>query len=183
MKKGLMITLSIFLALAITGCSKKKAVHEEAADAINLDTLETANVAPSNATATAAGGVTLDSTAPQGTNVSTPAAATTEAAGAPSNEQIQTALKNAGLYHGLVDGKIGPKTKAAIKDFQSANGITPDGRVGPKTWDKLSTYLNTTPTDATTEAAPTIQSAVKSTKRTAKTHSKRSVSEPPAVKE
>ena len=55
--------------------------------------------------------------------------------------QIQTALKNAGFDPGLIDGKLGPKTKKAIKDFQAANRLAVDGKVGPKTWAKLSKYL------------------------------------------
>jgi putative chitinase len=34
-------------------------------------------------------------------------------------------------------GKFGPKTEAAVKAWQSANGLTPDGIVGPSTWAKL----------------------------------------------
>ncbi|MFA5007707.1 MAG: peptidoglycan-binding domain-containing protein [Candidatus Omnitrophota bacterium] len=59
----------------------------------------------------------------------------------PSSEDIQKALKNAGLYTGNVDGKIGPKTKKAIEQFQSQNGLTVDGKVGAKTWEKLKNYL------------------------------------------
>ena len=59
----------------------------------------------------------------------------------PSATEIQTALKKAGLFKGVIDGKIGPETKEAIKRFQQANGITPDGIVGSKTWALLSKYL------------------------------------------
>jgi len=59
----------------------------------------------------------------------------------PSAEDIQKALKNAGLYTGSIDGKIGPKTKKAIEEFQSQNGLTADGKVGAKTWQKLGVYL------------------------------------------
>ena len=34
-------------------------------------------------------------------------------------------------------GKFGPKTDVAVKAWQSANGLTPDGVVGPSTWAKL----------------------------------------------
>lgn len=59
-----------------------------------------------------------------------------------TNENIQRALKAAGYDPGPIDGKIGKKTKAAIIDFQKANGLTADGKVGPKTWTKLSGFLS-----------------------------------------
>ena len=34
-------------------------------------------------------------------------------------------------------GKFGPKTEAAVKSWQSANGLTADGIVGDGTWGKL----------------------------------------------
>jgi putative chitinase len=36
-----------------------------------------------------------------------------------------------------VIGKFGPKTEAAVKGWQSANGLTADGIVGPNTWAKM----------------------------------------------
>ena len=36
-----------------------------------------------------------------------------------------------------VDGDFGTKTEEAVKNFQKANGLTDDGIVGPKTWEKL----------------------------------------------
>lgn len=57
-------------------------------------------------------------------------------------QQIQTALKNAGLYNGAIDGKIGPATKRAIEQFQSSNNLKVDGKVGSKTWVALERYLN-----------------------------------------
>jgi len=59
---------------------------------------------------------------------------------APTPKQVQMALKNAGYYKGEIDGVIGSKSKAAIKDFQNDNGLTDDGKVGPKTWSKLKEY-------------------------------------------
>ena len=59
----------------------------------------------------------------------------------PTAEQIQTALKKAGFYTGKIDGKIGPISDKAIKDFQAANKLKVDGKVGPKTWEKLKFYL------------------------------------------
>jgi len=56
-------------------------------------------------------------------------------------KSIQTALKNAGFYSGAIDGKIGKKTKEAIKEFQKANGLKADGIVGKQTWSKLQKNL------------------------------------------
>lgn len=56
-------------------------------------------------------------------------------------KQIQVALKKAGLYLGPIDGKIGPKTRQAIKAFQKKNNLKPDGIVGKATWEKLKQYL------------------------------------------
>jgi hypothetical protein len=47
--------------------------------------------------------------------------------------KIQEALKTSGFYKGEVDGMTGPQTKAAIKQFQVANGLKPDGIVGKQT--------------------------------------------------
>jgi len=55
--------------------------------------------------------------------------------------EIQTALTAAGFYTSNIDGKIGPKTKKAIIEFQRAKGLKTDGKVGPKTWSELEKYL------------------------------------------
>lgn len=39
----------------------------------------------------------------------------------------------------VLDGKNGPKTKAAVKAFQQRYGLAPDGVVGPMTWTALFT--------------------------------------------
>ena len=46
---------------------------------------------------------------------------------------IQQKLKNWGYYSGAVDGIFGSKTETAVKYFQSKNGLTVDGKVGPQT--------------------------------------------------
>ncbi len=56
--------------------------------------------------------------------------------------EVQTCLKNAGFYKGEVDGVKGRKTRAAIRKFQDANGLTADGVVGKKTWEVLSKYTS-----------------------------------------
>lgn len=52
-------------------------------------------------------------------------------------KQVQQALQRAGYDPGSIDGKWGPKTEQAVKEFQSAKGLTADGKVGPKTWAAL----------------------------------------------
>ena len=47
--------------------------------------------------------------------------------------QIQTKLKRWGYYNGEIDGIYGSQTLAAVKWFQSKNGLQVDGIAGPKT--------------------------------------------------
>ena len=60
----------------------------------------------------------------------------------PSTRDIQMALQNAGFYQGKVDGKIGPLTREAIREFQRVHGLTDDGAVGKETWTKLQAYAD-----------------------------------------
>ena len=55
-------------------------------------------------------------------------------------KEIQAALKNAGFDPGTLDGKMGPRTQQAAKEFQRAKGLKVDGKVGPKTWSELKKY-------------------------------------------
>jgi len=61
--------------------------------------------------------------------------------GQPTVKQIQTALKNAGFDPGSTDGQMGRKTLQAVRDFQKANDLSVDGKVGKRTWAVLSLYL------------------------------------------
>jgi Putative peptidoglycan binding domain len=51
----------------------------------------------------------------------------------------QEHLVSAGYAVG-VDGGFGRKTKKAVKAFQTARGLTPDGVIGPQTWAALLRY-------------------------------------------
>lgn len=53
--------------------------------------------------------------------------------GTRSVREIQQALKDKGFDPGRIDGVWGRKTIAAVKQFQSKQGLTADGIVGPKT--------------------------------------------------
>ena len=52
-------------------------------------------------------------------------------------KKVQLALTAAGFDPGKADGKMGPQTVQAIKNFQEANGLKVDGVVGKGTWEKL----------------------------------------------
>ncbi len=54
-----------------------------------------------------------------------------------SGTDVQKALKRAGYDPGPVDGRLGKKTKSAIKAFQKGQGLTADGIIGEKTWSAL----------------------------------------------
>ena len=60
----------------------------------------------------------------------------------PSVIQIQTALKNASFDPGVIDGKMGQKTREAVRAFQKANHLKVNGKVNKKTWSLLKEYLN-----------------------------------------
>jgi len=56
-------------------------------------------------------------------------------------KKVQLALREAGFDPGPIDGELGPRTDQALREFQRANGLEPDGIVGVKTWTALSEYL------------------------------------------
>lgn len=73
-------------------------------------------------------------TAPNGAAINTTAALTMSA------KDVQHTLNLLGASPKLdEDGKLGPKSVAAIKSFQTSHGLTPDGVAGPKT--KTALYL------------------------------------------
>ncbi len=53
---------------------------------------------------------------------------------------IQRALKGAGYYQGTIDGKVGSRTRKAIRDFQRDNGLVADGVCGRQTWARLKSF-------------------------------------------
>ncbi len=57
---------------------------------------------------------------------------------APSTlRQVQTALKQDGLYHGHIDGKWGPMTEHAVMAFQQKNGLQATGKLDDPTLSAL----------------------------------------------
>ena len=75
----------------------------------------------------------------------------------PSTREIQQALKNAGFYQGPVDGKLGPQTRDAVKEFQRVHGLKDDGVVGKQTWTKLSAYMTLSAKQGEADAAEVLK--------------------------
>lgn len=95
-------------------------------------------------------GAALQNTPPQST-VNTAAAINM------TTKEIQHTLNLLGASPPLnEDGKLGPKSVAAIKSFQTAHGLTSDGIAGPKT--KTALYMATT--QAQPQGALTGQAAI-----------------------
>ena len=139
---SVILVVVITLPLAIVGCKGKVEKPQEE------QVLESPEMAPAPAATQGRAGtepaqqVATDTIPP----TASPEIAPKTAAPAPilkesRNKDVQKALKNAGFYTGTVDGKIGPKTKKAIVDFQKAKGLKSDGKVGPRTWIELEKYL------------------------------------------
>lgn len=63
-------------------------------------------------------------------------------------KEVQRRLKNWGYLKGAVDGVYGEQTYRAVRLFQSKNGLTVDGIVGPKTAEALGVRLGGTATKA-----------------------------------
>ena len=57
-----------------------------------------------------------------------------------SVKDIQTYLDCNGFNPGPIDGSTGGRTTSAIKAFQAASGLTPDGVVGPATRQAMRSY-------------------------------------------
>ncbi|MCG9969978.1 peptidoglycan-binding protein [Pelotomaculum terephthalicicum JT] len=55
----------------------------------------------------------------------------------PDVQYVQKRLKELGFYTGPVNGVYGPETRAAVLRAQQSFGLTPDGIVGPDTYNAL----------------------------------------------
>jgi hypothetical protein len=153
MRRAIFVILGLSGIIYLAGCGKKQEALEKMPEPLSMEQISTIGTDVKTVSQPAA----------------TPAAVVTQAAPVvvtdakleplppqgpykPTAKEIQTALKNAGFYSGLVDGKIGPMSKKAIEEFQKANNLKADGKVGLKTWELLGKYLNTSmPVTATTE--------------------------------
>ncbi len=48
-------------------------------------------------------------------------------------KDVQSRLRRAGFDPGPIDGRLGPRTKAALRQFQAASGLPVTGRVEHET--------------------------------------------------
>lgn len=135
MKKFVFMVLGVTLAFYLAGCGKKQEALEEMQEPVSLETL-------SKLSSEAAVAETKVPPALAQAPVTTETLPAAQQPAKPTNQEIQTALKNAGFYTGEIDGKIGPLTRRAIEEFQKANNLKVDGKVGQKTWAVLSSHLN-----------------------------------------
>lgn len=127
MKRLLSFGVVVLVLVALSGCGKKQEMEElQPITMESLSAVGSPTQAAPSAVAPAKEALPLP---PQGPYK-------------PTGIEIQTALKNAGFYAGNIDGKIGPKSKKAIEDFQKANGLKVDGKVGPKTWEVMNRYFS-----------------------------------------
>ncbi|MDZ4339908.1 MAG: peptidoglycan-binding domain-containing protein [candidate division NC10 bacterium] len=67
-------------------------------------------------------------------------------------ERAQQALREKGQDPGPIDGIMGPRTKAALKDFQRAQGLLETGRLDADTMTKLG--AKATPSEERMEKTP-----------------------------
>ena len=134
MVRILLVIALVFGGVYLLGCGKKTEPVDEYQEAMSVEELTPAATQEAKAAAPVI----------QATPAAAPAALEPlppEGPYKPTVAEIQAALKNAGFYIGEVDGKMGPMSEKAVKDFQSANGLEPDGKVGPRTWSALSKHL------------------------------------------
>lgn len=141
MKRLLGLGVVVLTLAALSGCGKKQEAEE--LQPITMESLS----APSSLSAQAlpeVKGTAETKVLPSSAAVATKEVVPLPPQGpySPTNIEIQVALKNAGFYTGKIDGSLGPKSKKAIENFQSVNGLKVDGKVGPKTWGALSKHLS-----------------------------------------
>ena len=66
---------------------------------------------------------------------------------------IQTKLKRWGYYNGNIDGIYGSQTLAAVKWFQSKNGLQVDGIAGTKTLEAMGIFNSNNSSNTTTNSS------------------------------
>lgn len=118
--RSLLITSVSALAIALGGCSMFHSGKSSSANAANgssapqYSSPQTAEQQPPSYTEGSGGSVSPNQV-----------------------KQVQQKLKQDGDYTGAVDGKLGPKTAQAVKQFQQQNGLQQTGSLDDQTLSKL----------------------------------------------
>jgi len=135
------MVMLLVLPMAVSGCkSKVEKPAEEPTMEVPESVSATGEIATKTEPANMVASEVIPPTASAQQQVVAKAAPAVQSA-IDKSKDIQRALKNAGFDVGTIDGKMGPKTKKAIEDFQKSKGLKADGKVGPKTWIELEKYL------------------------------------------
>lgn len=138
MKKYFLVL--VLAGLIVSGCGKKSESQQAMVntDSLTVSQADSLMAQPADEAkkdvAESVPGVVVDPAAAPLVEETVPAVSSSAVSDTPDDRSIQQALKNFGLYNGAIDGKIGNKTKEAIREFQRENQLGVDGKVGPKTW-------------------------------------------------
>jgi peptidoglycan hydrolase-like protein with peptidoglycan-binding domain len=133
---GWRLFLCVAFCLFLGGCAtagRRNSLSQDVLTAQNSDADSLAESALGETEAPGLGAEPKDADSNKVTKKKNPASLT--------KSDIQAALKNAGFYAGPIDGKLGPLSRKAIKEFQQANGLEADGIAGQKTKALLVKYL------------------------------------------
>jgi peptidoglycan hydrolase-like protein with peptidoglycan-binding domain len=126
MRYGRGLALLAVIALALAACSSGS----------EDTTTSSSTTFPTETT------VATTTTAPATTTTPSTTTTTSPYGGATLLTQIiQQELRVLGYFNGEPDGLLGPVTEEALKEFQTAAGITADGEYGPETYIALADAL------------------------------------------
>ena len=95
---------------------------------------------------------------------SAPSQATAPKAERTQVKAMQQALKDKGHDPGAVDGEMGPKTEAALRDYQQKEGLVATGTANAETMKKLTVAASPSDGSATGTAKDSAPSGAKQTK-------------------
>ena len=121
------------------------------ADAKTRELIASASAIPASATATPK----VTATPAPTPTVAVPTESLKNGDTGDSVKTVQKRLKELGYYKSVIDGKMGKTTVKALKEFQEAHGLTPDGVAGKATYGILfsdsALVKGTTPTPLPTD--------------------------------
>ena len=119
MKRYVLIITILALAVCAAGCGKKQESLEQMQEPMSMEALSSLKADRTQAAAQEGQAPAAPAESPASQLEPLPPSGPFS----PSVTQIQAALKHAGYYTGAVDGKAGPRTKAAIEAFQKDNQL------------------------------------------------------------